>query len=464
MGVLNRMKNSPANPIFIVALFLIAGSRAITFFANPYPYTSPDSGTYYTGHFLDFDLVSLTGQSARGWVVPVVYAFMPNTPAIAITQLILSTMAWIYLLKAISRAYSSTKLVHNLLLLGIATLGSSPVIIQHDTSILATSITNTLFVSLIAVLVGLKYRKNSANGPIFAGIFFSGLLMIQKTTFIPIVIGLVCLMFISANKATLPKWRNFLGFAFVILTGFSLYVGNNVNSSWQVSYSGQTLLWQLGGQSPAASSFARYLQDIGAPKCLTADAPYQNLNISIGRILSDCPAGKQYLKTDFQKEFLRFILTHPTATAKLAVTGIGAAVTNSSSNYGSAVSILPTFASEMFFGTTAPNLLDSKVTSQVEGMNLLNTGGAYWIFAPLFGWVLFAGLGMILRKGSWKEDFELYLIMIFCLVQSAFIVILLPSEWVRQTSPFIIGTLITALILSIKNFKGASDLVAKNGM
>jgi hypothetical protein len=314
------------------------------------------------------------------------------------------------------------------------------------------------------VLIELKHKKDSANKVIFVAIFISFFLMIQKTTFIPIILGLVCLMFISGWKAILPKERNFLLSTFILLTGFSLFVGNNVNSSWQVSYSGQTLLWQLGGQSPAAPSFARYLQDIGAPKCLTADAPYQNLNISIGRILSDCPAGKQYLKTDIQKEFLRFILTHPTATAKLAVTGIGAAVTNSSSNYGSAVSILPAFASEVFFGTTAPNLLDSKVTSQVEGMNLLNTGGAYWIFAPLFGWVLFAGLGIVLRKGSWKEDFDLYLILTFCLVQSAFVVILLPSEWVRQTSPFIIGTLITALILSIKNFKSLSDLVAKSDM
>ena len=294
-------------------------------------------------------------------------------------------------------------------------------------------------------------------------IIFSTMLMVQKSTFIPIVVAFFCLSFYS-KRHQVDLFKKCIVLTLLLFSvSYSLIVGSNVNSNWQVSYSGQTLLWQLGGQSPVATEFATYLKEKGSPQCIFSEAPFQNIDLSIGKILNDCPEGVDFIKTGIQEAFIDFLASNPGSAAELIVLGAGASSTNSASNYGGAVSVVPDFVSKLFFGTTAPNITDSKVEDQVEGMNLIKAGSPIWIFSPIFGWLILTFFSFFFSKCRNREDFMLHLALLFILLQSALVVVLLPSEWVRQTSPYTTGILVLCLFLTARTVSFIFDSKSKNG-
>jgi hypothetical protein len=303
---------------------------------------------------------------------------------------------------------------------------------------------------LLTSLIGILYSKQLTFGSFATLILVAAALMIQKSTFIPIVVTFVFLaLYSKRHQAGLMK-KITVSSLILISVVYSLIVGSNVNSHWQVSYSGQTLLWQLGGQSPVAADFAAHLKGKGAPPCVIAEAPYQNLDTSIGKILNDCPEGAEFLKSGIQKEFINFIVSSPSAVIDLIILGAGASSTNSASNYGGAVSVVPNFFSNFFFGTTSPNITESNVQDQVEGMNLINSGKPLWIFAPIFGWLVLSTLSFFFQRNRNREESILYIALLLTLLQSAFVVVLLPSEWARQTSPYTIGIFVLCIFLTAK--------------
>lgn len=450
MGILTRAKDTLTNPVITFPILLIVTSRLFTFLAYPNPIYFPDSPTYYSGKFLNFDLVSLQGDSARGWFVPLIYSLMPSVQVLELFQLGLSAVAWTVLIKAI---YKSKILKRHFLaftVIVLAMLAVAPQVIQHDTNILATSITNSLFILMLAYFIKLISSEQKKPKYLFLILTIGTILVVQKLTFLPVIFLILLIAYFAARRSIgFGIKQTFFVLSFCSLSS-SLFVGSNVNNSWQVSYSGQTLLWQLGGQSPVAADFRDHLKSKNAPPCITEEAPYKNLDKSIGIILNECPEGAEFIKTTIQKEFFTFLVSNPAAPLKLGIIGLGAAVTNSAANYGNAVSILPNFTSEIFFGTTAPNIALSGLDSQVAGFELINSGAAFWIYAPLIGWVFLAVFGILTQIIRTRNERLLLLALVSCLGQALLAVVLLPSEWVRQTSPFILGALVTSIIISAK--------------
>lgn len=461
MGVLSNKKRNELNYFLATAIGLICSTRLITYIAFPNPISAPDSSTYYSGTFLDFSLVSFSGTASRGWVVPFVYAFMPNLTSLELTQLIFSGIAWCYLLLTISSLKVIPNKSNNYLLLTIALLGSSSHVVQHDTSVLSTSITNSIFILLIVFLIRTKFIVGSKKLNMCLGVLCSTMLMIQKTSFIPIAVTLSLILIWSLHDKIIPYSKLFVSGILFLLTSYAILVGSNVNSNWQISYSGQTLLWHLGGQSPTASEFASHLRKQNAPSCITIEAPYQDINSSIGKILNSCPNALSYLESGIQRDFVSFIFEDPSSGIRLAIYGVGASLTSSASNYGNAVSIVPKFVDGFFFGTTTPELLSPSVSDQVAGLNVFKSGSAFWLYTPFLGWIFLTLVSSILRGRDRRQDLFLYSILAICLVQSVFVVVLLPSEWVRQTSPFIIGALIISIILTFKNIQAISSIESK---
>lgn len=462
MGILRGKYLSRNNPILSFSILLLLSTRLITLVAFPTPIASPDTPTYYSGKFLDFSLVSFTGNASRGWLVPFVYAFMPNAVCLEIFQLLFSGFAWAFLVYSIQSAKLMSERATQFTILFIGVLGSTSHVFQHDTSVLSTSITNSIFIWIISFSIRAKYLSHASSINLSAAILLCGLLMIQKNSFIPIAFGLSVALILYSRTKMHSRNRVLALAALLVLTFYSGFVGSNVDKNWQISYSGQTLLWQLGGQSPSAQEFSSFLQIQGAPDCVTSEAPFQNINTSIGKILNSCPEAKAYLERGIQRDFAKFIILNPSATARLSVFGLGASLTSSATNYGNTVSLLPKFVDEVFFGTTTPQLLSDKVEDQVSGFNVFNSGAAFWLSTPFIGWILLTFISSLLRGRKSREDGFLYLILAFCLIQSVFVVILLPSEWVRQTSPFITGALVCAVILSIKNIQTIISGTAKN--
>lgn len=443
MGILRNK----LNPIVGLAIGLIWLSRIITFLAFSTPITAPDSSTYYTGNFFDFSLVSLTGHAARGWPVPLIYAFMPNSQSLELFQLLFSAFSWSLLIYVLDKSEIVGKKFNKYLLILITILGASAQIVQHDTTVLSTSITNSLLILLLAVVFSVRKSKSIIS--LILVVLISILLSIQKTTFTPFSLLVIGISLYSYRQKLSRKIKVIFVISSFIAGIFSILVGANVNNNWQISYSGQTLLWQLGGQSPVATEFAQYLRASGAPDCITTDAPYANLDTSIGKILNQCPEGGSYLKKSIQKDFLKFAITHPKTTAKLGVFGLGAALTDSASNYGNAVTIFPQAITGLFFGETSPSLVNGTIDNQVEGFKIVNSGAAFWLYSPLIFWFFLGLCGGLISAENRAKSKLLITLMLGCFFQSLFVVILLPSEWVRQTSPFMTGALIASVILSV---------------
>jgi hypothetical protein len=142
---------------------------------------------------------------------------------------------------------------------------------------------------------------------------------------------------------------------------------------------------------------------------------------------------------------------------------MGAALTSSATNYGSAVSIVPKFVDDIFFGGTTPDLRSQNVSDQVSGLNVFKSGSAFWLGVPFVGWFFLTMVSALLRGREWKNDSFLYWILALCLFQSVLVVTLLPSEWVRQTAPFITGALVSTVVLTFKNITAAFSDVTKSG-
>ena len=141
---------------------------------------------------------------------------------------------------------------------------------------------------------------------------------------------------------------------------------------------------------------------------------------------------------------------------------MGAALTSSATNYGSAVSIVPKFVDDIFFGSTTPDLRSQNVSDQVSGLNVFKSGAAFWLSVPFVGWFLLMMVSAFLRGRERKDDSVLYWILAICLIQSVLVVILLPSEWVRQTTPFLISALVSTVVLTFKNITAVFSKVTKS--
>jgi hypothetical protein len=432
-------------PVFVSGLVFIA-VRLLSLMAFPQANYFPDTSTYYSGRFLNFHLVSFLGQAARGWPVNLVYALAPSSIGIILLQLGFSAFVWTYLINTVNQITFDLKIKYTLIVI-LTILGTSPEIVQHDLTLLSTSLVDSLLILCIIFTAKIlsDQKSNLRNALNLIGI--SSIIYIQKSTFIILsvcftIIGLTSLKKLKVHVRTIV----ILGTIFIFTYG-SL-VGVNVNNDWKGSYSGQSLLWQLGAQSPTSTDFATFLKErTTSPKCIYIAAPFANLDKEIGKILNDCPEGVNYLRNGIQRDFAKFAISEPKKAFKLISFGFGAAMTSSASNYGSAVTIFPQSTYSAFFGTTNPTLNSGSIQDQVAGTKAIESTGKFWLYTPLMFWVLTAALLIILTKPHSSRS-KMYKYILMCsLGEMAFSNLLLPSEWVRQTIGYQLVALVSSLLI-----------------
>jgi hypothetical protein len=434
--------------------FMICISRVITFLAFPSPLHFPDSPGYSNGQFLNFDLVSFTGHSYRSWPTPMLYAFLPNIYWITITQLLLGGFAWFWLiLNALSLL--SNKKSRILLLVLLIALSSSTVIVQWDTVVLGTSLILSTAVMTVGQILRV-YRHSSNKLSLVFLIILLTLLALEKLSNLPLVIGITFSVLLAVFRAFSRKFLTSCLVLMILGLSYSTSVGVNVDRNWGGSYSGTTLLWQLGNQSPTADSLKIFLvSKKNVPQCIYKDAPYVDLNTSIGKILNECQDGKFYVRDDLQRDFIFFALSHPIQIAKLSALGFGAYYTTSSNNYGNAVQIFPPVADLVFFGATQPSLISGQVQDQSEGYSIVNSGQPFWLYVPGIGLLIAGLIASCVNLWKTKDRFIeslLFATPVLLLMQAAITTIFLPSEWVRQLVPYLVPlaalNIISILILA----------------
>ena len=433
-----------------VVIFL---SKLVTWAVFPNPSIQPDSATYVPISWLNFDLVSLSGHAQRGWPVPLLYTLIPSGTSQVLFQLIFSSFAWISLL-VVSQRLLTNRFAKWFFPTTVAAIAVSPFCTQWDTVLLGTSIMVSTNVLIISTLIHIWHKPGLQFPYIAFFIFLNIFLLLQKSSNIIICFLYALLVFFGPMK-TVGKNRRLISlFVLLPLMCYGVIVGNNVDRTWNYSYSGTTLLWQLGNQSPASTSFRNFLEkSTSAPECIYSQAPFEDVNTGIVKVLTNCPEGGQYVRTSLKLDFMEFLLANPKAGMQLAITSAGAVLTGSSSSYGRAISLFPKSFDGLFFGEISPSLLSSGVSNQEEGLTAFFDGAPIWLFAPGLLWIFLGfSAGLLSIRGKSKKSYQQYSTMLgipfILLIQLAVTAILLPSEWVRQSVPYYLP-LLALMILNI---------------
>jgi hypothetical protein len=424
----------------------------------PIPTIHPDTATYAPKEWLSFELVSFSGDAVRGWPLPLIYAIVPSPSLQVLFQLAFSAFAWICLLFAVQSLFPN-RISSWFFSMAITALAITPFGTQWDTVLLGTSIMLSSNLLIISVILHIWKKPGSQYTHLVLFVLLDAFIFLQKSSNLPLCLLYAAIVFLSPLR-TVGKLRKVsLLLLFSLVMSYGALVGNNVDKKWDFSYSGTTLLWQLGSQSPSSTSFKEFLQNQDSvPKCVYHRAPYRDINSEIVAILSDCPEAGNYVRDKLKLDFAKFLIGNPDEAVKLIAVSAGAVSTASSSNYGKSVSIFPRTVDRLFFGETSPSLRSQGVSNQEKGLSAVFSGDPIWIYAPPIGWILlglFSGLVILrCRESSQANTYLLVnLILISSLVQFSISSVLLPSEWVRQSSPYVFPIL-TLLALNVAIFLG----------
>ena len=195
----------------------------------------------------------------------------------------LSGFVWIHLLRVINKSLvTSTK--KSLLLTAIGVLAISPQIIQWDTTLLATSLLFSTLILLISLSLEISYHNFRGSQSILF-VAMVTFLLCQKISNLVIVLMFWILLFVSLRS----KVKKIFIITLTLGIIYGCLLGFNVDKYWKASYSGTSMLWQLGKQNPSASSFKDFLIQHRAPSCVTQNAPFGDISYESSRILNSCP-------------------------------------------------------------------------------------------------------------------------------------------------------------------------------
>jgi hypothetical protein len=447
-----RVPGSTYLPILLIFI-----TRLASWIAFPEPRLSPDSESYSTAGWLDFSLVSFYGDATRGWPVPFFFSLFPSDSIRILAQLLLSACAYGFLI------HSTTYVLHGrkarwFFSIAVVLFSTSPQVLQWDTTILGTSLMITSLVFLAGAMIRIVVSTKFDTRYVFFAVGILLLLLFQKISNLILVLPITGILIFLKFKSLRNSFKTYLVVALILITPLAFLSSNNQEKYWKGSYSGTTLLWQLGDQSPAASNFAEFLSEkTDAPKCVFDTAPYKDLNQGIHNALHICPGGEMYARNDLKSDFARFILSDPKSAFKLVVLGVGATVTGSSGNYGNAVTIFPKFIYSSIWGEVSPDFRSSNDLDQSEIYNSLNSGEPLFLYCPLF---IFLGVGLwvgVTRRYSKLNRAESNVFVAICLItfaQAIFSYVMLPSEWFRQSIPYLIfGLIINSFLIAKKVFE-----------
>ena len=435
-----KFPQSVHTPQFKSIVFVILTSRLVSFLAFPTASLLPDSGSYAPAKFLDFSLVSFTGHAMRGWPTPLIFALLPNGSSRIFCLLLISGFSWVYLSRVLL-AKVPGEWAKWAIALCIASIASSPNIIQWDNTILGQSLMTSNMVLAVALLI--NFIDSPSNWRItIALIATSALLVIQKSSNFPIFIFISFIAFVMGWKLR-SSVTKFLLIGLILICGsYSYALGVSIDNNWPGgSYSGKAILWHLGGQSPAANDFKSFLaKSTNAPTCIYQNAPYSNIDVEMSKVFASCPNAESYISSSLKNDFVKFVSTNPIALFKLEAIGFGASFSNSASNYGRAVGILPNVIYSFTQGSVSPDFRFSKSQDQVQAFNSLSSGEPIWIFAPGICWVLLSFIisffNLARRKFTWVEA-SLIIPSLFLTIQAGITFLIIPSEWVRMTSSYL---------------------------
>ena len=402
-GTLRRWAASPAVAVAVVYVLL----RLVQWVLSLPTVVGPDSHSFLPGPgltgspngYVGFEKVSFTGDGAiRPWTVSLPYAVLLTDYFRSIAQLLVSTASFLFLAQSVRGAVSSARLG--------AVLGATVLVFSLSTLVTGWDMLlnrESLAISLTAVYAGILLRVLKERVPSTA-VWAAGwglLLLITRPTMAPVVLPLQIFAFAmiamgprrqSTGSARRPRrMAVLLGIPIlVVMTFYPLAYSANLDASWDKWY-GQThsetqFGYVVSDYNPKAGELRAALTG-SAPDCLIESIPvytgdYVGAPWGFAAAMREsCPGFTEWYEENWPGWYYRYVATHPTYVAKLAVTGIPLALHPWDTT--EAVSVLPLPLRDAFYpavqgdeglGTYEPFYLYWSVAIALIAIGLLGFG------------------------------------------------------------------------------------------
>lgn len=396
------------------------------------------------------------------------YTLLPSDPLRVLGQLTLSGAAWTLLILA-AAGFLKSPVLRLGVGLGLALLASTPFVLQWDSSLLAPSLIQTALIALLAFTIWL-FQEVTWPRIVFTLAAFAVLGAAKGPHLL--IVGVVFVTIAVALRSRMSR-QQLIAFSVsaVLIVGWSLVVSYNVDRAWPNSYSGQTALWLLGGQSRIAEPSSSWLQASGAPSCVTAHAPYTNLSESISAVVQECPEASAYLRESMQSDVVSFLASNPVAASLLVADGLGASVITNGTQYGAVFTAVPQSVAAIFFGSITPDPRDLGASDQVGAVDALRGGQPFTVFAPQVLWFIagLVALVMGITQDRTSNRFVGVMLLAFSLavIATAMVTIVAaPTEWPRQLGPHwasLIAVALVAVSLAINSGARLRERVRTSG-
>jgi hypothetical protein len=390
-----------------------------------HPIEFPDSAGYYISPETTnerYSLVKFYSGAGRGWGVTLLYGLLGSKPVIVLFQLVLQTLAFLFLVKSLLLFSQSRKLttIYSFIVLGIHffLIYSQEVqfwnfsIMSHS---LAISYNIFIFTFFLKTHNSMDIKTQITNF-LFMNIFILLSSVSRTINYLFFILSIAILIEIYIkNKKSNIRGRKIifasLSVFVLILSGYSFSYNQKMsfNTHSIDMYSLNASFEQFNIGNPISKSFISYLKRTDAPECLFNGIPIQTtseMQNYWGHLAGDCETGSKWMGKNYTKHLTTYLIQNPIGLLKSIQHGINESLLKKNTVYNnSVVTLIPLSIESLFFQPLGFNLFSMPFIFYL----LIIFSIQFWIF-PFKKSYDFSG--HVVRKVSLISIFLIYLISI----------------------------------------------------
>ncbi|MCG3775324.1 MAG: hypothetical protein JW395_2156 [Nitrospira sp.] len=307
--------------------------------------------------------ISWVGESERAWPVPLLFSLSPNFRVQVLLQSIVFGAGWTMVLWVFLRGLRPW--VAGTAAGVLVALALTPLYLQWTLTILSEATTLGLLLVGLALAQVTYTRSGKKNASlritwlVFVVMLVSlGMASMSRLTLLIFVVVLGAVLVVRTWRAHLRVSAGVMAVCLAVMSLYVMLLNSRIDEHWGISrtatYYGYLTATGTPSQGVLADSLYEEMTARG-PACLTglrASAggvdgpdPWQ-----LRRVLNtQCPAGVEWLESNFQAEYLKFAISRPAYLSRFILEYLPA--TGDPGGYVSVTSILPAPVTQVFSST-----------------------------------------------------------------------------------------------------------------
>jgi hypothetical protein len=433
------------SPLTTFCSLLIISANLLQFSLKPSGFSQGDSWAYGYGSVRNWSNLSFTGEALRKWPIVLINTTLASPTLQTLFQFLFSIAAWCSLIWVLSKY-----LDNHLTTVLITILALSPQVLNWNSVHLSESYAISTGILTLSTFFA-KYKGNKTF--VFSLLSLFVFLNTKPSNFMAFLLLTPMLsLYLIKKWRTIKFTRAIILFLIVVYT-LSLTVnqskGKLQTDGAGISYAAAQSVAVISNVNPLTNQIYSELKNNQELRCLgdfNKSSP-----IALTELLKyKCRASQNWLDQEFQRWYFGFNIRNLDYPVKLTITTILAG-NSPFSMYGGSISILPTEASQLFFGDRNFALRLSDQSSEIIPIDSIS------ILSPLVFWlvlIVFIYLknqlfnarkfDQVRSKYVMSISLILFLYGLVLLVVSA---VSIPNEWFRQSIVGQISILVSGILL-----------------